>query len=234
MINIAIGLFSGILLFIILRIILGWSVTALIFPSMVLTIVLIILLSRKTFKRLEEIMNRSVKEVEAGRFDNAIRLLKEGYRFKNRGFFVEGQINSQIGIIYYIKKDFDKGFEYLKKSFSRNWVSMGMLACCYYRKNEYDKMVETLEKSAKLNKKEPMVWALYSYLINKIGKRDEAMAVLNRGLKYLPNDKRLKANLLSIQNKKPMKMRAFGDQWIQFHLEKIPMKYVSSKRGYYR
>ena len=50
--------------------------------------------------------------------------------------------------------------------------------------------------------------------------RDQAVAVLNKGLKICEGDERLVVNRNQLQNNKPMKMKVYGDQWYQFMLER--------------
>ena len=60
--------------------------------------------------------------------------------------------------------------------------------------------------------------------MNRIGEKQEAIKILNKGLKKLNKDELIQDNLLALQNKKKMKMRAYGDQWRQFMLDKTVIR----------
>ena len=107
-----------------------------------------------------------------------------------------------------------------------------MLACLHFKKKRTEEMKQTFEETAKYAKKEPLFWSLYAWCIWKNGDRDEAQAVLNRGLEAIPDNERLKSNLNALRNGKKMKMRGWREQWYQFHLEAPPQpKMRMDRRG---
>jgi tetratricopeptide (TPR) repeat protein len=168
-------------------------------------------------------MEQVNKQAGKRNIDGAIEILKQGYKYKWIHPFVKSQIDAQIGTMYYYKKDYDNAFEYLKKGLSSHYIAKGMLAIIYMKKKNYDKMIESFEIASKAASKESLIWALYAYCLNKIGKREDAIAVINRGLKKLPDDERLLANLKALQNRKPMKMKLYGEMWLQFMLDRMPV-----------
>jgi len=179
-------------------------------------------LSKRIMKQFEKLMNDVGKDLSNQRFDKSIRRLKGAYRLSRWQFFMESQINSQIGTIYYLMREFDEAFGYLKKGFSKHWVGMGMLAVTYMKKDDKEMMVKTFEKAVKSTPKESLLWSVYAYCMLKSGDRDKAQEILSRGMKKLPDDDRLKANHSAVSNKQRMKMKAYGEQWMQFYLEKTP------------
>lgn len=190
--------------------------------GIVVGLVVFIFLGRKTQEKLENLMNAMQKDVQAQKLDRAIATLKKGMAFKNQHLFIGSQLNSQIGMLYYLKKDHDKALEYLKKGFLKHFVAQGMMASIYYKRKDFDQMKKTMEETVKANKKESIVYALYAYLLNQIKEREKAIEVIQKGLKKLPDDEKLTANLILLQNKKKMKMKPYGDMWIQFMLERPP------------
>jgi tetratricopeptide (TPR) repeat protein len=178
------------------------------------------LLSRRIMKKLTALMETVQRDVQAGRTEKAVRTLQNSFPLGNWQIFVKSQINAQIGTILYLKKDFGQAFEYLQKAFSRHWVAMGMLAVCYMKRNKPKKMIETFEKAVAANKKESLLWSLYAYCLEKIGEKDKAIEVLEKGIKKGAADDCLLANLDALKSGKKMKMMAYGDIWYQFHLEK--------------
>jgi tetratricopeptide (TPR) repeat protein len=185
-------------------------------------LIAIIFLGRQVQQQLESIMAQMQKQVQANKFDQAITTLQQGLKLKHRQFFVEAQINAQIGMLYYLKKDFDKARPYLKKGFLKHYIAQGMLACIYFRQKDYAQMKEVMDSTVKANKKESLVYSLYAYLLHRIEEVEPAIDILKKGLRKLPNDDKMTTNLVLLQNNKKPKMRAYGDLWLQFMLEKPP------------
>ncbi len=180
-------------------------------------------LSKKMANRLTKLMERVNKLAQKRNIDGAIETLKSGYRFRWLHPFVKSQIDAQIGTMYYYKKDYNTAFDYLKKGLSTHYIAKGMLAIIYMKKKQYDKMKQSFEMAVKSASKESLIWALYAYCMNRTGHREDAISILNRGLKKLPGDERLAANLKALQNKRPMKMKQYGEMWYQFMLDKMPV-----------
>jgi len=179
-------------------------------------------LSRYISSKLMVILEQAGKDLQGQRFEKAIREMKEALKFGPWQLYVTDQINSQIGMAYYIRRDFSNAFPYLEKSFFKNWVAMGMLAISYMKRQKRDKMEKTFEKTVQWNGKESLLWNLYAYcLAEEGGEKSKAIAVLEKGLKKLPGDPHLVENLENLQAGRKMKMRSFGDPWYQFHLESL-------------
>jgi tetratricopeptide (TPR) repeat protein len=174
---------------------------------------------RITMKKVMAAMEAASKDLQAQRFEKAIRVLKDTLQYGKWQIYVNGQINSQIGTIYYVKRDFSNAFPYLEQSFFKNWISMAMLAICYMKRQKKDKMISTFEKAVQWSAKESLLWNVYAYCLNESGEPTRAREVLEKGLKKLPTDTHLKENLESLNQGKKMKMRSYGDLWFQFHLE---------------
>lgn len=179
--------------------------------------------SKRMANKLTELMEQVNRQAQSRNIDGAIETLKQGYKYRWLHPFVKSQVDAQIGTMFYYKRDFDAAFPYLKKGLSAHYIAKGMLAVIYLKRKQQDKMKQTFEIAVKAAGKEAMIWALYAYCLNKIGDRDGAVGVLNRGLKKLPDDPRLTGNLKQLQNKKPLKMKAYGEMWYQFMLDKMPM-----------
>lgn len=180
-----------------------------------------ILFSRITMKKVMAAIDTAGKDLQGQRFEKAIRELKDALQYGKWQIYVDGQLNSQIGMIYYMKRDFSNAFPYLEKSFFKNWAAMAMLAICYMKRQKKDKMIATFDKAITGSPKESLLWNLYAYCLNESGEATKAKEVIAKGLKKLPGDGPLKENLENLQQGKKMKMRNFGDMWFQFHLESV-------------
>jgi len=171
-------------------------------------------------KKVEALMMSAQQDMMANRAEKAVASLKAGLKYGAWQVYVKQQIYSQIGSILYMKRDFNEAQQYLEKGFVRNWVGMAMLAITYMKKNKTTKMVETFDKAVSGSGKEPMIYAVYAYCLDKVGERQKGVAILQKGLKKTSNDERLQENIELLQAGKKMKMKGFGDAWYQFHLEK--------------
>ncbi len=180
-----------------------------------------LLFSRITMKKVTVAMETAGKDLQGQRFEKAVRELKDALKYGKWQIYVEGQINAQIGMIYYMKRDFSNAFPYLEKAFFKNWAAMGMLGICYMKRQKKDKMMATFEKALQWTSKESLFWNLYAYCLVECGETTKAKEVLEKGLKKLPGDTNIKDNLENLQQGKKMKMRHFGDMWYQFHLESV-------------
>ena len=195
--------------------------------------VMYIFAMRYVMKKVSAAMESAGKDLQGQRIDKAIRTLQDMLRYGAWQFSVRGQIHSQIGMIYYLKRDFSNAFPHLQKSFAKNWIAMGMLAVSYMKRNKKDKMTATFEKAVQWSPKEPLLWNVYAYCLVESGSPDLAKKVLERGLKKLPGEERITHNLQALQEGKKMKMKNFGDMWLQFHLERqsVIMKQQAAAMG---
>lgn len=176
---------------------------------------------RQVMLKINAAVESAQKDLAANRVDKAIRVIEEVQRkYGPWQFYIKQQMNSQIGTIHYLKRDFSKAFEYLNQGFARHWVGMAMLAICYMKRSQNGKMIDTFEKAVTVTRKESLLWSLYAFCLEKIGERDKAIRVMERGLKKLSGDERLQENLAALRDGKKLKMQPYGDLWFQFHLEK--------------
>ena len=199
----------------------GWAAAAL--PGAVAAVAAYLLLSRRTFKKLETLFEEAQKEIMAQKFERAIRTLEGGFALAPWQFLIRTQIHSQIGVLQYVRQEFDAALPHLEKSFSRHWLARAMLATSRYRRRDLDGAMKVFEAAARANKKEGLVWAVYAWCLDKEGRHDEAVAVMGRAAKANPTDEKVKAVLQSLQNDKKLKLgKVYEEQWFQFHLERMP------------
>lgn len=190
--------------------------------GMVVFTLAFVVVSRIIMKKVMAALELAGKDLQAQRFEKAIRGMKDALRYGPWQLYVSQQINSQIGMAYYIKRDFSNAFPHLEQAFFKNWIAMGMLAICYLKRQKRDKMVQIFDKAVQWNSKESLLWNLYAYcLAEECKDTTKAIKVLEKGLKKLPGDPHITENLEHLNNGRKMKMRSFGDAWYQFHLESL-------------
>jgi tetratricopeptide (TPR) repeat protein len=220
MINIAISLAVYAVVMVALQLLAGLDVWLAVLIGLAVFAGSYFLLSRRIVKKLSAAMEVVQRDMQAGRAEKAIKTLEALLPLGKWQIMITSQVNAQIGSLYYLKRDFPHAFECLKKGFSRHWPAMGMLAICYMKRNKRDEMIQTFDKAVAVNRKEPLLWNLYAYCLEKVGERGKAIAVLQKALKKTGGDERLQENLDALSNGRKMKMKAYGDAWYQFHLEK--------------
>ena len=179
-----------------------------------------ILATRYVMKQIGVLMETAQRDLQAGRGEKAVKTLQSGFKYAPWQFYIKGQLNAQIGTVLYLKRDFAEAFEYLQKGFVRHWVAMGMLAICYMKRNKTAKMIETFEKATAATRKEPMLWNLYGYCLERVGEKKKAIAAMEKGVKKVGGHELLQSNLDALKEGRKMKMLGWGDLWYQLHLEK--------------
>ncbi len=204
-----------------------------ILPSIAAILVAYFVSARQVSKRLETAMIEAQTEMQKGRVDRGLALLNSAKnRFKYWQFFTQSALDGQIGSIYYLRQEFDRARPYLEKSFIRHWIARGMLGVLFSRQKDYEKMDKAFDTALRYSSKQGLLWSLWAYCHWKAGHQDKAIDILLQGQKKLGDaDPRLSANLANLQNSKKMKMRGYGEQWYQFHLEMSPqMKEMRSRQ----
>lgn len=219
MINLLLALVAGIVLGLLLAL-LKVSLWVAIPVGLAASVALFIWLGRKVQTELEGIFARAGELMKKQKFDAAIEVMKEGYKFGPRQFLVKGSIDGQIGMVHYIRQKPDLAEPLLKAAGMQHYIAKGMLGILQWKRGEKKAARLTFDLALKSGKKESILYAVYAYVLNEMGNRTEAIEVLNKGLKACANDERLLNNRNLLQNGKPLKMKVYGEQWYQFLIER--------------
>lgn len=191
-----------------------------------------IFLVRSASKELEKLNDKAQKALYSQNFDRALRIYESGLALGKKSPFITGQIYGMIGMIHYMRKDFDKAKSALIKSSSMNWAAKGMLGVIYMNEKNYTEMDNTFKVMITSGKKDGLSWGLYAYCLEKLNRKEEALKILEEGNKKLKDsDERIKSNILELRNNRKMRMKVFGDAWYQFMLERPPMKRMMQQPG---
>ncbi len=181
---------------------------------------LFVYLGRRVQRELEGIFTRASELLKKQQFDKAIEVMRQGYALAPRQFMVKGSIDGQIGVVQYLRKKNDEAEPLLKSASMNHYIAKSMLAILQWKRGDTTKAIETFELAMKSGKKESVLYGVYAYVLCEMRQRDNAIRVLNLGLKNCKGDDRLQTNLTALQNNKSMKMKVFGEQWYQFMLER--------------
>ena len=191
-----------------------------IFTGVVVATIIFILIFRWVSKKVNAAMEIVQRDMMANRPEKAIKIMEALQKYAPWQLYLKGQLMAQIGAIYYLRRDFKEAFDYLSSSFSKHWAGLGMLAVCYMKKNKTADMIKTFDKAVLMNKKEPVIWELYAFCLDKVGDTQKAIEILEKGIKKVGGHEQMEANLELLKEGKKQKMKAYGDLWYQFHLEK--------------
>ena len=96
---------------------LSWWIALLV--ALALFLGIFYLISRLVMKKVMAVMETATKDLQGQRVEKGIRELQSAFKYGKWQIYVTGQVNAQIGMIYYMKRDFAAAFPTWKKLFSR-------------------------------------------------------------------------------------------------------------------
>ncbi len=179
---------------------------------------------------------KQMQQAASQRIEAAVGHLKTGFLFQKWQLGVQTMLNARIGMLLFTRWAMleagspSDAIPYLEKSrvkgvtaklMSAMWPAWAMLAVCYYKgEKSVEQATAVLEGAVKVSAKEGLLWSLYGWILMQEGQTDAAIDVMARGKAAQPDDARLGENLSLLQNGKKMQMRAYGEQWYQFGLER--------------
>lgn len=218
--NFLIAIVAGLAVFFGFQLFFSWYASIL--PGVIAFVAVYIVLAQRTMKKVSALSERAQREMQAQKPDRAAETFRQGLGLSKEQFLVGPLMHANLGTLLYVQKKFEDARPHLEKGYPRNYVSRAMLACYFFKKQAWERMEKEFETAVKYGKKDGLMWSLYAYALVQSGQKDKAIQVLSRGAQRNPSDERLKSNLLALQNNKRMKMRAYGPQFYQFHLEPPP------------
>lgn len=204
-----------------------------ILPTVAVLLLSFFLISRSLAKRMQSDMMAAQNEFQKQRIDRGIAMLEElKKKYGKWQFFAASSLDGQIGSIHYMRQEFDRARPYLERAFAKHWIAKGMLAVMAFKKRDYAAMDKLFDTATRYSAKQGLLWSTWAYCHWKLGEIDKAIEILNNGQKKLgDSDPNINANLISLKNSKKMKMKGYGEQWYQFHLEVPPqLKEMQSQR----
>ena len=177
-------------------------------------------LNKRVQESLEGILKRASDQLKRQQWEPALETMRGGYKWSRWQFMVKSSIDGQIGTVQYLRNKHAQAEPLLKSANMNHYIAKVMLAILHWKRGEKGVAKKTLDTALKAAKKESLLYAVYAYLLNEMHERDSAIEMLNRGLKVCKDDDRLISNRTLLQNKKPMKMKVYGEHWYQFMLER--------------
>lgn len=179
----------------------------------------VMLLSRKIGEKVRPFFDAAQQQAKAGNLPAAIESLEKAKAYKNWQLLLERQVNSEIGLLHYAQGKEKEAVDFLRRGYPKVSTGHLVLGAALYRDGGLEPAREALEQGIRFNKKSPVLYNVLAWLLSKEGKRDEAIAVLSRGLKADSADEGTIENLQRLQNDKKMTMKSFGDLWYMLKFE---------------
>ena len=207
-----------------------------IIPALIFFIAAWIVLSRRVSRQMEVIMMLASKEFESQRIDNGKRIMETARPLGRWQFFLEAQIDSQLGAIEYMQRNFKAARPLLERGFKRTWQPQGMLAAIDLREGRKDQAIDRLLSVRKHAKKDPVMWGLACYACLQANKKDQALEIVNEALghKHLEQSTPLLQLRSAIQNGKGKKFKwakSFGQPWLQVYPEHASNRMMMAQAG---
>jgi len=209
----------------------GGGAVAGIIPGIIGLVLSYFLLARRTGKAFQAVMEKAASEFQAGKFEQGLRLMESCFKYAKWQFFVGPQIHGQIGMLMYLQRKWKPARKHLSQAWKRDWRARTMLAALDHREGRKEAALELMEKITGFGGKDPVFWALYAYIAVEAKKRDQALSIINDGLKKCPDSTGLKELQGTIANKKKLKMKAFAPTWYQYFPEQMPRSQMQKYSG---
>jgi len=239
MYNLLVSLAAGLLIALAVRLG-GFGWVAAIVPGVLAIAIAYVALNLRAQKRLNAIIEASVAEAQARRFERAIQLAKGALALGPWLFGAKGIASALIGQFLWWKGDTEGALAHLESAPSSQWPARVMLAIARWRKRDLAGMRAVFEEAVKgrSNRKQGLLWCSYAWLLEKEEQHDEAIRVLGRAAGVNPSDEKIKSALQALQNGKKLKIGKLYLEWYNFGVEPPPQVtppgFRPGKRSLYR
>ncbi len=232
MLNLVYALVAGIVVTVVIKLA-GFSLIAGIIPGTIVMLGVYVVVARRTFVKVQAVMESVKKEFEAMpanekerkvKADKVIKMLEAALPLGKEQFLIESELHAQIGMIHHLFKNTEAAMASFAKTTPRSYLARAMQAAIYFQRKDYQAMRSAFEEAVKHGKKDGMVWAAYAWCLQQNKDVDGALKVLARSVAENPSDDKLKSALTALQNDKKLKMKPWEPGWWQFGLEAPPMQ----------
>jgi tetratricopeptide (TPR) repeat protein len=212
------------------------SLAGTILPGVAVAIAAAIFLFRRVSRLTMPAVEEAQRHLSAGRRELGMQRLRDTLQLGRWHPLLAGQIHAQMGALLYDSGDLDGAISDLSRASKRPWESRAFLACAYFKKKEEAAMKRAFEDAIKVGDKDSLSFTLYAWCMNARGEKQEAIAILKRGIEKMPADQRLKGNVELLEEGKKLKVAPYGDRWARFQLDGsiagVPRHIPKAMRGF--
>lgn len=207
-----------------------YSSIAGVLPALIVFGVSYFFLARRTGRLVQAEMERLAPMLQQQKTDEAKELLESlVQRFGKWQFLLGGQLLAQVGMIDYLRLEYDSALPNLEKGKWRNWTALMCIALIHHRRGDAAAAEDHFVKARKAAPKEAMVYLVPAVVSARGGDRDAALTVLAEGLK-VQDSQLLKDVQNKIQNKKRVDVSKLPQTWYQFFPEDLRAQYMRQMR----
>jgi tetratricopeptide (TPR) repeat protein len=203
----------------------GLGPVAAVVPSLGVFLAAMFLLARRTGRMVERELATVPALLQQRRVDEAeTKLVHVKEKYGPWQFLLAAQIDGQLGILDYVQRKFDEAVPKLEAGKWRNGPVLAMLGAVDWRRKRFDTAWKHFEAAVTATPEDPIPWAVYTTLLTREGKRNEALEVVARGVKALPKNAMLKELQSRVANKQKIETSRFGDNgegWYQYFPEDL-------------
>lgn len=225
MYNLFLALAAGALTF--LLVMAGFGPLAAIFPALVVAVGALFLLGRRTSQLVQADLAGVPGMLQQRRIDEAqTKLLLVKEKYGPWQFLLAQQIDGQLGVIDYLQMKFDEAYPKLEAGKWRNGTVLGFLGAIDYRRKDKPAAWKRFEAAVTATPEDPTLWLVYATLRTREGERSEALEVMARAVKALPNNAMVKELQGRIANKQKIEVSRFGEGWYQYFPEEFAQQMV--------
>lgn len=172
-------------------------------------------------RRFTPLFEQAQRQVAAGSVQPAIATLKSLLPFGNWMPMLGGQLHAQLGFLEFQAGNRERAIESLTRAGRRAGDARLLLASLQTHAGKKTEALQLLADSLPWNRKHVLLHNAYAWLLNREGRRKDAIEVLNR-LLAKASDEATSANLLRLQNDQRMNMASFGMMWYALGFERPP------------
>ena len=167
-------------------------------------------------------LQRRMEHEQAEGIREALRKLDRVKPLQRWNLLAERQANTLRAQLHYQIKEFEKADECFRKCLIMDPLTLAMKMARQHAHSDAAALEKTFRKGVKRFKDEEgaILYALYSYILVKQGRIDDAAAVLNQG-KEKTEDDTLRQNWSHLVNGRIRRFSnaGLGDRWYALHLE---------------
>lgn len=220
MLNLLISAALGIATFVVVAAI--YTPVAAVLPALLVLGIALFLLTRRIGRLVDAEMRKLVPMLQAQQIEPARAHLDSiKQRYGRWQVLLEGQIDAQLGMLDYLQMKWDEALPKLQKGRFRNWQAQVCIGAIHYRKGDREKAWEELSAAVGTAPKEAIVYVVFANLLLRAGDRTRALAILDQGLKSLPDSELLQRLHKDVANKRKIKPESFPETWYQFFPEDL-------------
>ena len=187
--------------------------------------------TRRLQKKLMPAMQQVQRQAETGNLQLAVETLESMLPFGKWVPMLEGQLYAQMGILTYHLGNKAKAKGYVERAGRRAAEAQLLLAAIRYQDGDVKGATDGLAASAPVQRKHVLLYNTWAWMLHQQDRLDDAIGAMNQLLQKVPDSEVSKDNLLRLQNRKKMNMKAFGMPWFSLGLERPPASMGELRTG---